>query len=109
MNAYTFIDNLPDLIADIQPQSIISRTICKDERAKVVLFGFDTGQALSEHTAAQPAIIHILAGEADITLGDDTHTAQAGTWIHMLPNLRHSINARTPLKMLLILLKNSTD
>ncbi|MBZ0283222.1 MAG: cupin domain-containing protein [Anaerolineae bacterium] len=108
MSDYTYIENLPELIVEIQPDSIISRVIHKDDTINTTVFGFDAGQSLSEHTATQPAIIHILAGEADITLGDDKHVAQAGTWIHMPPNLRHSITARTPLKMLLIMLKQGT-
>jgi len=107
LSDYTYIDNLPELIAAIQPDSIISRVIYKDDTINTTVFGFDAGQSLSEHTATQPAIIHILEGEADITLGDDKHVAQAGTWIHMPPNLRHSITARTPLKMLLIMLKQN--
>lgn len=108
MSDYTYINNLPELMTEIQPKSIISRTIYKADDANITVFGFDTGESLSEHTSSQPAIIQILSGEADITLGDDQHTGQAGTWIHMPPNLRHSITARTPLKMLLIMLKQGT-
>ena len=83
----------------------LSRTIYQDERLKVVLFGFSAGQELSEHTASTPAIMHFLAGEATVALGDDTVSATAGTWIHMPPNLKHSIRADTPVSMLLLLLK----
>ena len=49
----------------------LSRTIYQDERLKVVLFGFNAGQELSEHTASTPAIMHFLRGDAEITLGSD--------------------------------------
>ena len=96
-----------DLAAEVQPPAngTLSRTIFQDERLKVVLFGFSAGQELSEHTASTPAIMHFLKGEAAVTLGDNTVSANDGTWVHMPPNLKHSIRANTPVIMLLLLLK----
>ena len=73
--------------------------------AKAVAFGFAEGEELSEHTASMPAIVHFLEGEATLTLGEDTVAAQHGTWIHMPANLKHSVLAKTPVVMLLLLLK----
>ena len=103
-DTYTWFENLPDLMSDIPKDSIVSRTVYKDPTVKVVLFGFDAGQSLSEHTAAQPAVIHILSGEGTLTLGAAEKAVHAGTWVHMPPNLKHSLVAKTPLKMLLLLL-----
>jgi quercetin dioxygenase-like cupin family protein len=83
----------------------LSRTIYLDDRLKAVLFGFSAGQELSEHTASTPAIMHFLAGEAEVTLGQEKVTANAGTWIHMPAQLPHSIHTKSPVKMLLLLLK----
>lgn len=96
--------NLEDLIPEIPSDSIVSRTIYKDADFKAVLFGFAPEQALSEHSAAQAAVIHILEGEAVITLDGETHEAHPGTWLHMAPRLRHSVVAKTPLKMLLLMI-----
>ena len=101
--AYTLFADLLDEMPDIPKDGILSRTIFKTDNLKAVMFAFDAGQELSEHTSTHPAILHFLKGEASVTLGDDTHAAQANTWIHMPPNLAHSIVARTPLVMLLIL------
>lgn len=72
---------------------------------KAILFGFAAGQELSEHTSSQSAILHILQGEAGLTLGDDSMEAQAGTWVYMPPRLPHSLYAKTPVLMLLLLFK----
>ena len=101
---YTFHSNLSDLISEIPLDSILSRTFFEDENMKVIQFGFAQGQELSEHTASRPAVLHFLSGEADVTLGEDPVSAQAGTWIHMPPNLPHSILAKTPVVMLLMLI-----
>lgn len=83
----------------------LSRTILQDEHLKAVLFGFAAGQELSEHTASMPAIMHFLSGEAEVTLGPDRIEAKPGAWIHMPPQMPHSIRANSPVVMLLLLLK----
>ncbi len=90
---------------EIPAESTISRTLYQDEHLKAVLFGFAAGQELSEHTAAVAAVLHIVQGEAHLTLGDTAVTAHSNTWIHMPPRLPHSIRALTPVVMLLLLLK----
>ena len=100
---YTFIPNLEDLIDNIQAESIISRTFIKSDGMKAIAFGFDTGQELSEHTSSQAAIIQIVKGEATVTLGDDRYEVSAGAWMSMPPRLKHSVYAKTPLIMLLLM------
>jgi len=103
-NTYTHV---LDLATEAEPPAdgILSRTVFQDDGIKAVVFGFGGGQELSEHTAAKPAMLFFVKGEATVGLGDDVQEAQAGTWIHMPPNLRHSIKAKVPLVMLLVLLK----
>ncbi|HVT28879.1 MAG TPA: cupin domain-containing protein [Lacipirellulaceae bacterium] len=98
-----------DLANKIEPPAdgTLSKTIYQDERVKAVLFGFAAEQELSEHTASTPAIMHFLSGESEVTLGPEKTIARAGTWIHMLAQLPHSIRARTPVVMLLLLLKDA--
>ena len=84
---------------------ILTRTLLHDDNVKAVIFGFGQGEELSEHTASMPAILHFLQGEASLTLGDDSIEAQPGTWIHMEPNLKHSVKTKTQVVMLLLLMK----
>lgn len=104
---YTYIANLAKEV-EIPKDGILSRAIYNDDQVKAVLFGFDTGQELSEHTASMPAIISIVQGEALLTLGNDTQEASAGTWVYMPPQLPHSLHAKSPLVMILLLLKPAT-
>src|SRR5688572_25013766 len=98
---------LRDMASEIVPpeNGTLSHTVHQDESLKAVLFGFGAGQELSEHTASTPAVMHILSGEAEVGVGSDTIAAGPGTWIHMPPNLAHSVRAKTPVVMLLLLLK----
>ncbi len=100
---YTLVADLA--AQDIPADGILSRTLYDDDHVKAVVFAFGPGQELSEHTASMPAIVHIVKGEAQLTLGDDTIEAGPGTWVHMPAQLRHSVRAKTPLVMLLLLVK----
>lgn len=100
---YTLIKDLAGLIDEIKADSIVSRTFFKSEKMKAILFGFDAGQELSEHTSGQTAIIQIVQGEATVTLGEDRHELTSGSWLQMPPQLKHSVYAKTPLMMLLFM------
>lgn len=104
MSDYTLILNVA---MEVEPpdKGILSRTIYNDDRLKAVLFGFAQGEELSEHTASMPAILHFVRGESDVTLSDDKVAARPGAWIHMSKGTRHSIQAKTAVVMLLLLLK----
>ena len=82
-----------------------SVVLTDDEHAKVVLFAFATGAGLAEHVAPLPAMIQIIQGEADLTVGDRAVEGKPGTWIQMAAKTPHSIQATTPLIMSLTLLK----
>jgi quercetin dioxygenase-like cupin family protein len=107
---YTLI---PDLarrateLAEAGPPTdhVQGRALYTDEHVKVLAFPFEAGQSLDEHTAPHPATLHFLSGEADVTLGGDSVEARAGTWIHLAPGLPHGIHARTPVLMLLLILR----
>jgi len=89
------------------PDSIISRTLHTDDRARIILFTFAPGQELSEHTASVPATLYFVKGTADLTLGQEAHQAGPGTFAHMPANLPHSIAAKEEVIMLLTMYKGS--
>jgi quercetin dioxygenase-like cupin family protein len=101
---FEYVANLEELITEIPADSIVSRTYYQNDQMKAILFGFAKGQVLSEHTAARPAILHFVKGEASITLGDVAQQASENTWVYMEPKLSHSIEAKTDLWMLLLML-----
>jgi quercetin dioxygenase-like cupin family protein len=96
-----------DLAAEVQipANGILSRTLHQDERLKVLVFGFAKGQELSAHTAPMAASLWFVRGEAKLTLGEESRAAVAGTFVHMPPQLVHSIAATTDVVMLLMLHK----
>ncbi|MCU0709135.1 MAG: cupin domain-containing protein [Pirellula sp.] len=83
-----------------------SRVISDDAHAKVILFAFAAGDGLAEHVAPLPAIIQITTGEAALTVGVESVRGKPGTWIQMAAKTPHSVQALTPMVLLLTLLKS---
>lgn len=100
---YALFENLQSLVGEISADSIVSRTFHRADNAKAIMFGFAPGQELSEHTSTQTAIIQIVEGDATVTLGDDQYELSAGAWMYLPPELKHSIYAKTPVVMLLMM------
>lgn len=103
-NTYQFFQNLSGEVDAIPSGSIISKALTATDKVKVTIFGFAPGQELTEHTAAYPAILHFLDGEAELTLGKDKLKVTSGSWAYMPALLPHSLVAKTPLTMLLIMI-----
>ena len=82
-----------------------SVVLVDDEQTKVVLFAFAGGEGLGEHAAPLVAIIQILSGEAELTVGEESVAGKPGTWIQMAAKTPHSLQAKTPVVMLLTLVK----
>jgi quercetin dioxygenase-like cupin family protein len=61
---------------------IVSRTLLRTPSSRIVLFGFAEGQELTEHTSTQSAVVQILTGECEFSLGGKPHTARAGDLIY---------------------------
>ena len=99
---------IADLAAevDIPKDGTLSRVLYKDDDIRLVLFGFDTDQELTEHTAARPAVLQIISGRARVELGDETMTAEPGAWVHMQAHLPHSVFALEPTVLLLTLISS---
>ena len=100
---HTFFQNLT-AEAPVPARGIHSQTLSNEAGVELVLFAFAAGEQLAEHTSARPAIIHILSGQGDLTVGDDALAAMPGTWLRMPANTKHSVVARTSLVMALYLL-----
>jgi quercetin dioxygenase-like cupin family protein len=85
--------------------SVVSKTLVKKESGSITLFSFDAGQGLSEHTAPFDALVHILDGEAEITIGGEPLQVVKGEMLIMPANVPHALHADKPFKMLLVMIR----
>lgn len=86
--------------------SVVSKTLLKKDSGNITLFSFDKGQGLSEHTAPFDAVVHILDGEAEITIGGEPQTVKAGQMLIMPADIPHALQATEQFKMLLIMIRS---
>ena len=97
------VASVADLV-EIAPQSTVSRTILREEGVRLVLFAFDQGEELSEHTAAMPVLLQALDGRFDITAAGRTVTLVPGGVIHLGTRTPHAVVALEPGRLLLTML-----
>ena len=95
---------LTDLV-DYEEGRVVSRTFFQTTFMSLTLFAFDAGEGLSSHTAAGDAFVHILDGEALITIGDTELTVKAGEIVAMPAGIPHALQADKRFKMLLVVVK----
>lgn len=85
--------------------SVVSKIIYKSEHTILTLFALDQGQSIAEHTTPFDALVQILDGEAEITIGGKKSLFKSGEGIIMPANTPHALYAKTPYKMLLTMMK----
>ena len=85
--------------------SVVSKTMLKKDTGNITLFSFDAGQGLSEHTSPFDAVVYILDGEAEISIGGKPQKVKAGETIIMPANVPHALHAEVQFKMLLVLIR----
>ena len=92
-------------LADYQAGGVVSREIIKKKTGTVTLFAFDKGEGLSEHTAPFDALVHVLDGVAEITIGGTAHTVSKDELIVMPAGVPHALQAVERFKMMLVMIR----
>lgn len=92
-------------MVNYQEGSVVSRQITKADAGNVTLFAFDIAQGLSEHTAPFDALVHILEGEANVTISGEPFHLKAGDAILMPAHEPHALKALQRFKMLLTMIR----
>lgn len=87
--------------------SVVSQTLLNRDTGTITLFAFDAGQGLSEHTAPFDAVVQILDGTAQITIGGTPCQVNAGEMLIMPANISHALHAQQRFKMLLTMIKEA--
>jgi len=99
--------SVPGELVEYADGSIVSRAIVKAKAGTVTLFAFDAGQNLSEHTAPFDAMVQVLDGEAELTVGGETFIAGTGQLVIMPAGIPHAVTAVKRFKMLLTMIRES--
>lgn len=93
-------------LVEYASDSIVSKTILDKPVGTITLFAFDKGQKLSEHTAPYDAVVNVLDGTAQLTIGGEDIKVLTGEIIIMPANVPHAVTANEKFKMLLIMIRS---
>lgn len=96
--------NLSDAVT-YQEGSVVSRTLVNKPSGTVTLFAFARGEGLSEHIAPFEALVHVVEGEAVVSIAGKGNLVKAGEMISMPANIPHALHADQPFKMLLTMVR----
>ena len=90
-----------------QPGAVVSREIVKKKTGTVTVFAFDKAQGLSEHTAPFDALVQVLDGVVEITIGGVPHRLGKDEMILMPANVPHALTAVERFKMMLVMIREA--
>jgi len=97
--------NMESLV-EYQDGQVVSRTLTQGRNVSVTLFAFDKNEEISSHSSSGDAMVYILDGEAEITIGEGKHILKKGETIVMPANVPHALLAKEKFKMLLVVVFN---
>jgi len=89
-------------LVDYQEGRVVSRTLAQGKPLSFTLFAFEAGEEISTHSSPGDAMVYILDGEAEVTVGEDKFTVTQGETIVMPANIPHGLMAKKRFKMLLL-------
>ena len=89
-----------DLVA-YQPGQVVSKTLAQNKAVSLTLFAFDKGEEISAHDSSGDAMIVVLDGLAEITIGSTKFAVSAGQTIVMPARVPHAVYATEKFKVLL--------
>lgn len=92
-------------LVEYAADSIVSKTILDKPPGTITLFAFDGGQKLSEHTAPYDAVVQVIDGSTQLTIGGKDVKVSAGEIIIMPANVPHAVAAEEKFKMLLTMIR----
>jgi len=92
--------DLSELVSYQQGQ-VVSRTLVQNKAVSITLFSFDDNEEISSHSSSGDAMIMVLEGKSQITIGDKVYSVSAGETIVMPSGISHAVAADGQFKMLL--------
>ncbi|MCM8769614.1 MAG: cupin domain-containing protein [Candidatus Omnitrophica bacterium] len=93
-------------VLSYQKKTVVSRTILEKKTGTVTVFAFDRGEGLSEHMSPFEALVVILEGKAEISLGQQCYVLKKGDFLVLPAKKPHKVGAVERMKMLLVMVRS---
>lgn len=88
-------------LVSYQDGQVVSRTLSQGKGVSITLFAFDKGEEISSHASSGDAMVYVIDGNTEITIGSEKHMVKAGETIIMPKDVPHALLAVERFKMLL--------
>ena len=93
--------NLKEQI-DYQDGQVVSKTLVQNDYVSMTLFSFEKGEEISTHAAKGDAMVTVLDGVGQFTVGDKVFVLNEGETIIMPKDVPHAVYGIERFKMQLI-------
>ena len=94
------VQALADLVA-YQDGQVVSKTLVQNPNVNLTLFSFDKGEEISTHSSHGDAMVYVIDGQAEITIGGEKFNVKAGETIVMPAEIPHAVYAQEQMKFML--------
>lgn len=89
----------------VEEEQVSSKTLVQRPDWGMSLFSLDTDEEIGGHSSPGDAMVNLLSGVAEITIGEEHHRLHAGQCIVMPANVPHALKAIEAFQMLLVVVK----
>ena len=103
----TSVAHAADSLVAMQPHAIASRVVARSSAGNVTLFAMDAGELISEHTTPFDALVLVLEGRLELTIGGAPVNASGHDLVRMPAHVPHALRAIEPARFLLVMLREA--
>lgn len=94
------VQKLADLVSAENGQ-VVSKTLAQNKAVSITVFAFSKGEEIATHDSTGDAMVSVLEGVGEFTVGGVKHTVKAGESLIMPAAVPHSVYAPENFKWLL--------
>lgn len=94
------VQKLADLVSAENGQ-VVSKTLAQNKAVSITVFAFSKGEEIATHDSTGDAMVSVLEGVGEFTVGGVKHTVRAGESLVMPAAVPHSVYAPENFKWLL--------
>lgn len=86
---------------EVLPGQVVSKTLVQNDAVGITLFAFDKGEQISTHGSDGDALVTVLEGIGEFTVGGTKYQVQTGESLIMPATIPHAVYAPESFKMML--------
>jgi quercetin dioxygenase-like cupin family protein len=96
------VEDLP-----ITSSATTSRTLIDNDATRVVIFAFDAGEELTEHTASRPVVVQLLDGAVRFQVAGRDAELYPGDCVYLAAGDPHALQALEPSRLSLVFIQQT--